>query len=79
MVVTTEGAPGIEWMGATEAALHPTVPATSPPPQKTTGLSVSSHRGRPYSGVKAGQCTMGSVLRRAHGSFPVVSGAMDEA
>lgn len=80
VVVTTEGAPGIEWMGATDAALHPTVPAPRPaPPPKTTGLSVNSRRGRRYPGVKAGHCTMGSVLRRAHGSFTVVSGAMDEA
>lgn len=39
VVVTTEGAPGIEWMGATDAALHPTVPAPHPPRKRLASAS----------------------------------------
>ena len=41
MVVMTEGAPGIKWVGARDAAPSPTVPETPHSPQKMTDFSIS--------------------------------------
>lgn len=41
MVVTTEGAPGREWVEARDAAQHPVVPRMAPP-QRVTHADVHS-------------------------------------